>query len=78
MLETQVQNKKGTYMRDSLSKLWHRCGTCGTIFSEMEELQEHMASHDAKKRLPEASGATVPSKRVQIKSVASTPVASKA
>lgn len=60
-------------MRDSLSKLWHRCGTCGTIFSDMDELQEHMASHDAKRRLPDAS-TPLPAKRGQIKTQTPSPL----
>lgn len=31
------------------SGLWHRCGTCGTIFMSIQELSRHMATHKNKR-----------------------------
>ncbi len=30
--------------RNSL-QVWRRCGTCGTVFSDLEELREHLEGH---------------------------------
>lgn len=32
-------------MRQNPWQVWHRCGTCGTIFSDLAELREHEAQH---------------------------------
>ncbi|MBI5033168.1 MAG: C2H2-type zinc finger protein [Chloroflexi bacterium] len=37
---------------NQLSGLWHRCGTCGTIFMSMQELARHMATHKTNQPAP--------------------------
>ena len=34
------------------SGLWHRCGTCGTVFMSIQELSRHMATHKTKSSAP--------------------------
>jgi hypothetical protein len=31
--------------QNQTSALWHRCGTCGTIFISIQELNAHLATH---------------------------------
>jgi hypothetical protein len=37
-------------MKQSGLQIWHRCGTCGTIFSDLEELRSHLEQHTGSKR----------------------------
>lgn len=40
-------------MRQNPWQVWHRCGTCGTIFSDLAELREHEAQHGGlRSRIP--------------------------
>lgn len=36
-------------MKGNNSQMWHRCGTCGTIFADLEELQSHLVKHTGSK-----------------------------
>lgn len=37
-------------MKNTSWKIWHRCGTCGTIFSDLTELRGHLQVHKGSKR----------------------------
>lgn len=36
-------------MRQNGLQVWHRCGTCGTIFSNLQELRSHLQQHSGPK-----------------------------
>ncbi len=37
-------------MKGNNSQVWHRCGTCGTIFANLRELRSHLEKHTGSKR----------------------------
>ncbi len=45
ILAYSVSLVEETMKRDSPSGLWHRCGTCGTPFSSIQELYAHLETH---------------------------------
>ncbi len=38
------------YMEGNSLPIWHRCGTCGTIVGDLQELRLHLKKHTASKR----------------------------
>lgn len=40
-------------MKGNSLPIWHRCGTCGTIVGNLQELRWHLEKHTASKRWPE-------------------------
>lgn len=39
-------------MERNKNSLWHRCGTCGTVFLSVQELRAHAKSHQGGRDLP--------------------------
>ena len=61
-------------MGTNYSRVWHRCGTCGTIFSDIKELRTHQDSHQSKRNSPSESPATIADKLKPPQSVVATPI----
>ncbi|HZQ08342.1 MAG TPA: hypothetical protein VFD70_17285 [Anaerolineae bacterium] len=37
-------------MDTNFSHIWHRCGTCGSIYADLKELRAHQNTHQSQKR----------------------------